>query len=97
MMGTCKALFLKKTRDYGTAWRVLRMPSITDQLFIKAQRIRNIQEKGVQLVNDSVADEFIGLVNYSIIALIQLQLQNETRVDLSAEEVEKWFDQIEKS
>jgi hypothetical protein len=94
VINACKALFLKKTKDYGTAWRILRMPSITDQLFIKAQRIRSIQEKGVQQVSDSVADEFMALINYGVIALIQLELINNPNLELTAEEVEKWFDQV---
>ena len=74
VIATCKALFEKKTRDYGTAWRILRLPSITDQIFIKAQRIRSIQEKGKQRVDDPIKDEFIGIINYCIIALVQMQL-----------------------
>jgi hypothetical protein len=88
----CKELFKKKTRDYGTAWRILRLPSITDQIFIKAQRIRSIQEKGNQKVNDPLADEFIGIINYSLIALIQLQLQNDSRLDIPFEELEPLYD-----
>jgi hypothetical protein len=64
----CKELFKKKTLDYGTSWRILRLPSITDQIFIKAQRIRSIQEKNTQKVTDPIADEFVGIINYSIIA-----------------------------
>ena len=74
VIASCKALFEKKTRDYGTAWRILRLPSITDQIFIKAQRIRSIQEKGAQRVDDPIRDEFIGIINYCIIALIQIRL-----------------------
>src|SRR3989337_3641952 len=76
VMASCKTLFEKKTRDYGTAWRILRLPSITDQIFIKAQRIRSIQEKGKQRVDDPIKDEFVGIINYCVIALIQMQLQN---------------------
>ena len=68
----CQDLFEKKNKDYGTSWRILRLPSITDQLFIKAQRIRTIQEKGVQRVEDDVSTEFVGLINYCLMALIQL-------------------------
>ena len=68
------SLFEKKTLDYGIAWRILRLPSLTDQIFIKAQRIRSLQEKGEQKVSDSVEDEFIGIINYCIIALIQTKL-----------------------
>ena len=87
VISACQALFVKKTRDYGTAWRVLRLPSITDQIFIKAQRIRSIQEKGEQKVEDSIRDEFIGIVNYCVIALIQIKLEKSTRLELTAEEV----------
>lgn len=70
----CRELFLKKMKDYGTAWRILRHSSITDQLFIKAQRIRSIQEKGVSKVDEGIQGEFIGIINYSVIGLIQLEL-----------------------
>ena len=66
VIATCKALFEKKTRDYGTAWRILRLPSITDQIFIKAQRIRSIQEKGAQRVDDPIRDEFIGICSHEL-------------------------------
>lgn len=89
----CKELFKKKTIDYGTAWRILRLPSITDQIFIKAQRIRSIQEKGNQRVNDPIADEFIGIINYCIIALIQTQLHEDDRLELPFEELEPLYDQ----
>lgn len=92
--GTCKALFEKKTRDYGTAWRILRLPSITDQIFIKAQRIRSIQEKGSQKVGDSIRDEFMGIINYCVIALIQLRLPAAGKMDLSFEELEPLYDDI---
>lgn len=70
----CRNLFEKKMRDYGTAWRILRTSSLTDQIFIKASRIRSIEEKGEARVNEGVIPEFIGMVNYSIMALIQLEL-----------------------
>jgi hypothetical protein len=70
----CRDLFLKKTADYGTAWRILRPSSITDQLYIKALRIRSIEEKGVQKVEDPIEGEYVGLANYAILALIQLEL-----------------------
>lgn len=73
----CKDIFIKKTKDYGTAWRILRLSSITDQIFIKAKRIRSIDTKGIQKVNESIEQEYIGIVNYCIIALIQLQLKLE--------------------
>lgn len=89
----CKEIFLAKTADYGTAWRILRLPSLTDQLFIKASRIRSIEEKGVQKVGDSVENEFIGLVNYSIIALIQLTLSDNDPMELPAEDLRKRYDE----
>lgn len=70
----CKEVFEKKTRDYGTAWRVLRLTSITDQIYIKAKRIRSIQEKGNQKIADDIISEFTGIVNYGIISLIQIRL-----------------------
>ena len=88
----CKDIFLKKNKDYGTAWRILRTSSITDQIFIKAQRIRNIEDKGTQKVNDDVRSEYIGIVNYSIIGLIQLALKNDERMELPTDEVAKLFD-----
>lgn len=71
----CQDLFTKKNKDYGTSWRILRIPSITDQIFIKAQRIRTIQEKGVQKVDENVSSEFIGIINYCVMALIQIDSQ----------------------
>ncbi|TVP53020.1 MAG: DUF1599 domain-containing protein [Mongoliibacter sp.] len=88
----CKELFKKKTIDYGTAWRILRLPSITDQIFIKAQRIRSIQEKGSQKVNDPIIDEFVGIINYCLIALIQISLKEDDRLELSFEELEPMYD-----
>lgn len=89
----CKDLFEKKTRDYGTAWRILRVPSITDQIFIKAQRIRSIQEKGMQRVNDAIEDEFVGIINYCIIAMVQLDLTDKDPMEMSFEQVEPLYDQ----
>ncbi|MDR3047726.1 MAG: DUF1599 domain-containing protein [Bacteroidales bacterium] len=70
----CEELFTKKAKDYGLAWRILRVTSLTDQIFIKAQRIRSLQQKGVAKVNEGIIPEFIGIVNYSVMALIQLEL-----------------------
>ncbi|MGZ5282977.1 MAG: DUF1599 domain-containing protein, partial [Bacteroidia bacterium] len=70
----CRDLFKKKTQDYGTSWRVMRISSLIDQIFIKAQRLRSIEEKGEQKVNDSIEGEYIGIINYSIITLIQMEL-----------------------
>jgi hypothetical protein len=91
VISSCKALFEKKTRDYGTAWRILRLPSITDQIFIKAQRIRSIQDKGMQKVGDPIRDEFIGIINYCIIALVQLRLTSE-KTEMTFEELEPHYD-----
>ncbi len=89
---SCKDIFIKKMKDYGTAWRILRTSSITDQIFIKAQRIRNIEDKGTQKINEDVRSEYIGIINYSIIGLIQLELKNDTRMELPADEVSKLYD-----
>ena len=93
VIASCKTLFEKKTRDYGTAWRILRLPSITDQIFIKAQRIRSIQDKGFQKVGDPVKDEFIGIINYCIIALIQIKLSDSEEMDLKFEDLERLYDE----
>ena len=89
----CKDLFLKKNRDYGTAWRILRLPSLTDQLFIKAQRIRQIQETGTHRVEEGVVPEFMALVNYGLVALIQLELTDDPRLDLPTDELSQRYDQ----
>ena len=88
----CKDIFIKKTRDYGTAWRVLRTISIIDQIYIKAQRIRTIQEKGEQKINDTIFSEFIGIVNYSIIGLIQLTLSDADPEELPVERMQELYD-----
>jgi hypothetical protein len=90
---SCRDIFIKKTKDYGTSWRVLRPISILDQLFIKAQRIRTIQEAGKQLVADDIADEFRGMVNYSVIGLIQLSLASSEVEDMDVAEVERLYDE----
>jgi len=89
----CKDLFLKKNQDYGTAWRILRLPSITDQIFIKAQRIRTLQEKGVSRVGEGIEPEFVGIINYCVMALIQMHLQNDSRTDIPTDELEKLYDE----
>ena len=88
----CRELFALKTKDYGTAWRILRLPSVTDQIMIKAQRIRNIQEKGTQKVGDSVTDEFVGIVNYCVIGLIQMQLSDTDPLDMDYEQLRPLYD-----
>ena len=81
----CVDLFKKKTQDYGTAWRILRPSSLTDQIFIKAQRIRTIEEKGESKVGEGIEDEFVGIINYSLMALIQLELPSDAPLELQAE------------
>lgn len=93
IISRCRDLFLKKTADYGTAWRILRPASITDQLYIKALRIRSIEEKGTQKVADSVESEFIGLVNYSVLALIQLELPPDAALELDVQQAAQLYDQ----
>jgi hypothetical protein len=88
----CKALFDKKNKDYGTSWRILRLPSLTDQIFIKAQRIRSIQEKGSQRIEDGIEGEFIGIINYCIIALIQKSLESSDQMEFSPEELSGFYD-----
>jgi hypothetical protein len=73
VIDTCKSLFSKKMSDYGSAWRILRLPSLTDQIYIKAQRIRGLQQNAVRKVDEGEISEFIGIINYSIMALIQLE------------------------
>ncbi len=90
---SCEEIFTKKLKDYGTAWRILRISSLTDQIFIKAQRIRSIEQKGKQKVEEGVINEFIGIVNYSIIGLIQLDLGiAEQSEDMDYNEVIGFFD-----
>ena len=83
----CKDIFLKKMKDYGTAWRNLRPRSLTDQIFIKAQRIKSIEEKGTQRVDDGILGEYVGIINYCVIALIQLELKEDQRMEMPYEEV----------
>ncbi|MBK7873281.1 MAG: DUF1599 domain-containing protein [Saprospiraceae bacterium] len=89
----CRELFVKKNKDYGTAWRILRPRSLTDQLFIKAKRIRSIEEKQEQKVGDSIESEFIGLINYSVMALMQLHLPSDTPLELDSMKAETLYDQ----
>lgn len=91
-IGICRDLFLKKTTDYGTAWRVLRTSSLTDQIFIKAQRIRTLEEKGVSKVGEGITEEFIGILNYSVMALIQMHIDASAPLELSAEETINKYD-----
>ena len=91
---SCKRIFLKKNNDYGTAWRVLRTISIVDQIFIKATRIRTIQEKGEQKVSDGIAGEFKGIINYAIIGLMQLELTPDDPEEMLEEKVTSLFSKI---
>jgi hypothetical protein len=91
VIAACKDTFLKKTRDYGTAWRILRLPSITDQIFIKAQRVRSIQEKGVQKVQEDITSEFVGIINYCVIALMQMRLGEGAEMEIPADTVAEWY------
>jgi hypothetical protein len=93
VIAVCKSLFLKKTKDYGTAWRILRPSSITDQIFIKAQRIRTLEEKKVSKVGEDITSEYIGIVNYCVIAMLQLDLSDNDPNELEVELVENLFDQ----
>jgi hypothetical protein len=89
---SCKNIFLKKTSDYGTAWRVLRTISVVDQVFIKALRIRNIQNLTERKVEDDVTSEFMGIINYGVIGLIQLQLNNPTVEELKIDKASALYD-----
>src|ERR1044071_5006469 len=83
---------MKKTRDYGTAWRILRIESITDQIFIKAQRIRTLEEKKVSKVGEDITSEYIGIVNYCVIAMMQIECEPDTPTELEPDHVSKMFD-----
>jgi len=88
----CRTLFINKMKDYGSAWRILRLPSLTDQIFIKAQRIRSLQENDVRKVDEDEKGEFIGIINYSIMALIQLELGVVDQPDLNVEKATELYD-----
>ncbi len=90
-IASCSDIFIKKTKDYGTAWRVLRIISVVDQIFIKALRIRTIQDKGIQKVGDAIQDEFKGIINYSVIGLIQLKLDDPKVEDMPVEQVQALY------
>ncbi len=92
VISKCRELFEKKTHDYGTAWRVLRLPSITDQILIKAQRIRSIQEKGEQKIGDAIEGEFVGIINYCLMALMQLGFTSKDPMELTFEQVAPLYD-----
>lgn len=88
----CRSLFVNKMQDYGSAWRILRLPSLTDQIFIKAQRIRSLQENDVRMVDEGEASEFIGIINYAVMALIQLEKGVAEQPDLNTDEATKLYD-----
>ena len=93
VINKCKELFLRKNKDYGTAWRVLRLSSLTDQIYIKASRIRNIEEQGSHKVDDKIEDEYIGIINYCILALIQHHLAGDDRQEIPTVELSILYDQ----
>jgi hypothetical protein len=88
----CREIFFKKTKDYGTSWRVYRTISVADQIYIKAKRIRNIQEKGIQKIDDNVESEFSGIVNYAVIGLIQLDINDDEIEELPLKETLDFYD-----
>lgn len=88
----CRDIFARKLKDYGTSWRLFRISSITDQVFIKANRIRTLEQKKVSKVGDDIRGEYLGIVNYSVIALMQMELAGDTRIDLPADEALKLYD-----
>ncbi len=94
IISECRGLFLTKMKDYGSAWRILRTSSLTDQIYIKANRIRTIQQKGTSKVDEGVRDEFIGIINYCIMAVVQLRLNNESELEMLAEEAEIHYNEI---
>lgn len=93
VIAICRSLFINKMKDYGSAWRILRLPSLTDQIFIKAQRIRSLQENDVRKVDEDETGEFIGIINYSVMALIQLELGVVDQPDLNVEQATELYDQ----
>jgi hypothetical protein len=90
----CRTLFENKTKDYGTSWRILRLPSLTDQIYIKARRIRSIQEKGTQKVADDMHTEFVGIINYCVIALLQIRWEADSRTEIPLQEVLEAYDEV---
>jgi hypothetical protein len=92
-VNSCREIFLKKTSDYGTSWRVYRIISVADQIYIKAKRIRTIQEKGEQKIGDDIVSEFKGILNYGIIGLIQLDIKDDENEDLPVETVQGLYNQ----
>ena len=93
VIDTCRSLFQKKMKDYGSAWRILRLPSLTDQIFIKAQRIRGLQQNKHQRVDEGQVSEFIGIINYCIMALVQLEKGVVEQPDILVDEALELYDQ----
>ncbi|HLT32777.1 MAG TPA: DUF1599 domain-containing protein [Aquaticitalea sp.] len=93
IIAQCRSLFINKMSDYGSAWRILRLPSLTDQIFIKAQRIRGLQQNDVRKVDEDEASEFIGIINYCIMALIQLEKGVVDQPDIQVDEASKLYDE----
>jgi hypothetical protein len=93
LVNKCRSLFVNKMSDYGSAWRILRLPSLTDQIFIKAQRIRSLQENDVRKVDEGEVSEFIGIINYCVMALIQLEKGVVEQPDLNTEEATLLYDE----
>jgi len=89
----CRSVFSKKLHDYGAAWRILRPQSVTDQIFIKANRIRSLETKGTSKVDEGIRPEFMGVVNYGIVGLIQLERGSADQIDLTVEEAMNFYDQ----
>ena len=92
VIAICRQLFINKMKDYGSAWRILRLPSLPDQIFIKAQRIRSLQENDIRKIDEDETGEFIGIINYSIMALIQLELGVVEQPDLDVTTATTWYD-----
>ena len=92
IISICRNLYIKKLHDYGAAWRILRLPSLTDQIYIKASRIRSLQENIERKIDEDEASEFIGIINYCVMALIQMELGIASQPDISAEEAVKLYD-----
>ncbi len=88
----CRHIFLSKSKDYGTSWRVMRLSSIADQIFIKAQRIRTIEEKGSMQVNEGIESEFMGILNYCLIGLIQMELKDDSNLEIDIDTLTKLYD-----
>ena len=93
VIAICRELFIKKTKDYGTAWRILRLPSLTDQIYIKALRIRSLQELSSRKIDEGERSEFIGIINYAIMALVQVEKGVADEPDLNLEQALELYDE----